>query len=105
MSVMASTMPRPVQRDPQDPLARFLIVSLILHIVLLLFWPQFKRAAGPLQEQLTEVELLPPEAAAPPEVAQVQPQAKEEPPPEEQTNEEDKPIPPVPEKVGEIYYL
>ena len=95
---MASTMPRPAQRDPQDPLARFLIVSLILHIVLLLFWPQFKRAAGPLQEQLTEVELLPPEAAAPPEVAQVQPQAKEEPPPEEQTNEEDKPIPPVPEE-------
>jgi len=95
---MASTMPRPVQRDPQDPLARFLIVSLILHIVLLLFWPQFKRAAGPLQEQLTEVELLPPEAAAPPQVAQVQPQAKEEPPPEEQTNEEDKPIPPVPEE-------
>ena len=98
MSVMASTLPRPAQRDPQDPLARFLIVSLILHFILLLVWPQFKRTAGPLQEQLTEVELLPPEAVAPPQVAQVQPQTKEQPPPEEQPEEEDKPIPAVPEE-------
>ncbi len=101
---MASTLPRPAQRDPHDPLARFLILSLILHLVLLLLWPQFKRAVGPLQEQLTEIELLPPEAAAPPQIAQVRPQAqvqlqvKEEPPPEEPPKEEDKPMPAVPEE-------
>ena len=98
MSVMTSTLPRSAQRDPQDPLARFLILSLILHLVFLLLWPQFKRAAGPLQEQLTEIELLPPEAAARTQMAQVQPQAEEEPPPKEQLREEDKPIPAIPKE-------
>jgi hypothetical protein len=53
----APALPRPAQRDP---LAVFLAVSLILHLLLLLMFPAFQRTqfATP-PEQLTEVELLP----------------------------------------------
>ena len=96
MSVAASTLLRPAQRDP---LVLFLLFSLLLHLILLLLWPQFKRAQAPPQEQLTAVELLPPEALTPPQVAQVPPQVKEpEPPKEEQPQEEQKPPPAVPEQ-------
>ena len=96
MSVAASTLLRPAQRDP---LVLFLLFSLLLHLILLLLWPQFKRAQAPPQEQLTAVELLPPEALTPPQVAQVPPQVKEpEPPKEEQPKEEQKPPPAVPEQ-------
>ena len=96
MSVAASTLLRPAQRDP---LVLFLLFSLLLHLILLLLWPQFKRAQAPPQEQLTAVELLPPEALTPPQVAQVPPQVKEpEPPKEERPKEEQKPPPAVPEQ-------
>ena len=101
MSVAASTLLPPAQRDP---LVLFLLFSLLLHLILLLLWPQFKRAQAPPQEQLTAVELLPPEALTPPQVAQVPPQVKEPEPPkeeqpkEEQPKEEQKPPPAVPEQ-------
>ncbi len=95
MSAAVSTLPRPTQRDP---LARFLLFSLLVHLLLLLLWPQFKRATAPPQEQLTTVELLPPEAFTPPQVAQVPPQVQEPEPAEEQPKEEQPPPPAVPEQ-------
>lgn len=95
MSAAVLTPSPPVQRDP---LARFLLFSLLLHLLLLLLWPQFKRAAAPPQEQLTAVELLPPEAFTPPQVAQVPPQVQEPEPAEEQPKEEQQPPPAVPEQ-------
>lgn len=97
MSVAALTLPRPAQRDP---LVLFLLFSLLLHLILLLLWPHFKRAEAPPQEQLTAVELLPPEALTPPQVAQVPPKVTQ-PPPQEQPQkeqEEQKPPPAVPEQ-------
>ncbi len=95
MSAAVSTLPPPTQRDP---LARFLLFSLLLHLLLLLLWPQFKRATAPPQEQLTAVELLPPEAFTPPQVAQVPPQVQKPEPTEEQPQEEQQPPPAVPEQ-------
>ncbi len=95
MSAAVLTLPPPTQRDP---LARFLLFSLLLHLLLLLLWPQFKRATAPPQEQLTAVELLPPEAFTPPQVAQVPPQVQKPEPAEEQPQEEQQPPPAVPEQ-------
>ncbi len=95
MSAAVSTLPPPTQRDP---LARFLLFSFLLHLLLFLLWPQFKRTAAPPQEQLTAVELLPPEAFTPPQVAQVPPQVQEPEPAEEPPKEEQQPPPAVPEQ-------
>ncbi len=95
MSAAVLTPSPPAQRDP---LVRFLLFSLLLHLLLLLLWPQFKRATAPPQEQLTSVELLPPEAFTPPQVAQVPPQVQEPEPAEEQPKEEQQPPPAVPEQ-------
>lgn len=95
MSAAVLTPSPPAQRDP---LVRFLLFSLLLHLLLLLLWPQFKRATAPPQEQLTAVELLPPEAFTPPQVAQVPPQVQEPEPAEEQPKEEQQPPPAVPEQ-------
>ena len=95
MSAAVLTPSPPAQRDP---LARFLLFSLLLHLLLLLLWPHFKRAEAPPQEQLTAVELLPPEAFTPPQVAQAPPQVQEPEPAEEQPQEEQPPPPAVPEQ-------
>ncbi len=95
MSAAVLTPSPPAQRDP---LVLFLLFSLLLHLILLLLWPQFKRAEAPVEEQLTAVELLPPEALTPPQVAQVPPQVQEPEPVEEQPKEEQQPPPAVPEQ-------
>lgn len=95
MSAAVLTPSPPAQRDP---LVLFLLFSLLLHLILLLLWPQFKRAQAPPEEQLTAVELLPPEAFTPPQVAQVPPQVQEPEPAEEQPKEEQQPPPAVPEQ-------
>ena len=95
MSAAVLTPSPPAQRDP---LVRFLLFSLLLHLLLLLLWPHFKRAEAPPQEQLTAVELLPPEASTPPQVAQAPPQVQEPEPAEEQPQEEQPPPPAVPEQ-------
>ena len=98
MPQMSAAVLIPSPPAQRDPLARFLLFSLLLHLLLLLLWPQFKRATAPPQEQLTAVELLPPEAFTPPQVAQVPPQAQEPEPAEEQPKEEQQPPPAVPEQ-------
>ena len=95
MSAAVLTPSPPAQRDP---LVLFLLFSLLLHLILLLLWPQFKRVQAPPEEQLTAVELLPPEAFTPPQVAQVPPQVQEPEPAEEQPKEEQQPPPAVPEQ-------
>ena len=95
MSAAVLTPSPPAQRDP---LTLFLLFSLLLHLLLLLLWPHFKRAEAPPEEQLTTVELLPPEAFTPPQVAQVPPQVQEPEPVEEQPQEEQQPPPAVPEQ-------
>ena len=98
MPQMSAAVLTPVPPAQRDPLARFLLFSLLLHLLLLLLWPQFKRATAPPQEQLTAVELLPPEAFIPPQVAQVPPQVQEPEPAEEPPKEEQQPPPAVPEQ-------
>ena len=98
MPQMSAAVLTPVPPAQRDPLARFLLFSLLLHLLLLLLWPQFKRATAPPQEQLTAVELLPPEAFTPPQVAQVPPQVQEPEPAEEPPKEEQQPPPAVPEQ-------
>ena len=95
MSAAVLTPSPPAQRDP---LVLFLLFSLLLHLILLLLWPHFKRAEAPPQEQLTAVELLPPDALTPPQVAQVPPQVQQPEPAEEQPQEEQQPPPAVPEQ-------
>lgn len=68
MSTAEFALPRP---GPRDPLAVFLFFSLLLHLLLFLFFPLLERdGPTPPQEQLTEVELLPPLPATPPQIAQ-----------------------------------
>ena len=98
MPQMSAAVLTPVPPAQRDPLARFLLFSLLLHLLLLLLWPQFKRATAPPQEQLTAVELLPPEAFIPPQVAQVPPQVQEPEPAEEPPKEEQQSPPAVPEQ-------
>jgi len=98
MPQMSAAVLTPVPPAQRDPLARFLLFSLLLHLLLLLLWPQFKRATAPPQEQLTAVELLPPEAFTPPQVAQVPPQVQEPEPAEEPPKEEQQSPPAVPEQ-------
>ena len=92
MSLAAALPLRPAQQ--RDPLLIFLIVSLLVHLLLLLLWPHVKQVEPPL-EQLTEVELLPPEPLSPPQIAQAPPRVPE-PPPEPKKEEEPKPVPEVP---------
>lgn len=98
MPQMSAAVLIPSPPAQRDPLARFLLFSLLLHLLLLLLWPQFNRATAPPQEQLTAVELLPPEAFIPPQVAQVPPQVQEPEPAEEPPKEEQQPPPAVPEQ-------
>jgi hypothetical protein len=96
MSVVASSMPRAPQRDP---FALFLFFSILLHLLLFIFFPIFERhSAQPPQEQLAEIELLPPPPPPTPQTpAKVQPlpMEQEQPVPEEKleekTKEEEKP--------------
>src|SRR5215510_7805956 len=76
MSTLALLQPRLVQRDP---LALFLLFSFLLHLFLFLFFPVFRSAPlVPPEEQLTEVELLPPPVQAPPVIAKAEPPIKKE---------------------------
>jgi hypothetical protein len=93
-----AALARPKQRDP---LAMFLFVSLVLHLLLLLLFPAFQRTSFDEvpKEQLTEVDLLPESAPAPPPAALAKvvpppapPVAEEKP----QPREEEKPPPPEP---------
>ena len=103
MTSAVQTLQRPEQRDP---LAVFLFLSLIVHAVLFLFFPTLYRLMPePPQEQLTEVELLPPAppAMAKAELPQVAPPLEEKPieqpkPPVEKPKqpEQTKPKPPEP---------
>jgi len=101
MPSTASILPRPIQRDQRDPLTIFLLLSLLLHFLFLLFFPIWRREPLELpQEQLTEVELLPtPPSPPPPVVAKVEP-PKAEPPPVEKPKppEEQQPKPHAEEK-------
>lgn len=90
MPAIASPMPRAPQRDP---FAIFLFFSILLHLLLFIFFPLLKRSdVPPPQEQLAEIELLPPPPPTPaPRVeAKVQPPTveKETPAPEEKKAEE-----------------
>lgn len=89
MSAIASSFPRDSHRDP---LALFLFFSLLLHLLLLLFFPLWEHTPfAPPQEQFAEVELLPPPPSpTPPAVAKVQPPPieKDKPAPEEKKAEE-----------------
>ncbi|MBM4255700.1 MAG: hypothetical protein FJ147_07360 [Deltaproteobacteria bacterium] len=101
MTTAVQALQRPVQRDP---LAVFLFVSLLVHAVLLLFFPTLYRLMPePQQEKLTEVELLPPTPpppppvvakAEPPQVAPPLPQEKAQPVEKPKPKEQDKPKPP-----------
>jgi hypothetical protein len=71
MSTAIPVFPRFSQRDP---LVIFLVFSLLLHLLLLLFFPLPQRNFLAPQEQLTEVELLPP--TPPPVVAKAEPSPK-----------------------------
>ena len=86
MTSAIPTFPPPPRRDP---LALFLFFSLLAHVVLFFLFPTFSRLIPALpQEQLTEVELLPPSpSSAPPPTPPVM--AKAEPP---------QAAPPLPEK-------
>ena len=95
MSIAAALPLRPAQQ--RDPLLIFLIVSLLVHLLILLLWPHVKRAEPPL-EQLTEVELLPPDPLSPPQIAQAPPQVVEPKPPPEPKKEEPQPVPEVPDQ-------
>jgi hypothetical protein len=85
-----------------DPLAVFLFVSFALHLLLLLLFPAFQRTTfdDAPQEQLTEVELLPEPAPAPPPraIAKAPPPPAQPPVVEEKSTpqEEEKPPPPEP---------
>jgi hypothetical protein len=100
MAMATSLLPQDQQRDR---FAWFLILSIIVHVLMLLFVPLFgKQQLLPPQEQLTEVELLSP--PTPPQLAQrpqpPTPQAKvKEPPPQEKLEkpaEEKQPQQPIP---------
>jgi hypothetical protein len=100
MSVIASPLSPDSQRDP---LALFLFFSLLLHLLFLLFFPFWGRQplTLPPQEQLAEVELLPPTPPpTPPAVAKIQPPLleKEKPTPEEKKLEEKPEEKPEPQK-------
>lgn len=88
MSIAASL---PLRSTERDPFLIFLAVSLLIHLLILLLWPQLKRIQPP-PEQLTEVELLPPEAVAPPLAT---PSKR---PSEPQKKEEPQPVPEVPDQ-------
>jgi len=86
MSVVVSSMPRVPQRDP---LAVFLFFSILLHLLLFIFFPLLERhSVSAPQEQLAEIELLPP----PPPTPAPQVEAKVQPPPveKEQSTPEEK---------------
>lgn len=96
-------MPHTQQRDP---LAIFLFFSILLHLLLFFFFPVLERQRFlPPQEQLAEVELLPPQPQTPaPRVeAKVQPPTvKKETPVPEEKNEKEKPQKrqePLPEQI------
>jgi hypothetical protein len=92
MTSAAQTLQRPAQRDP---LAVFLLFSLLVHAVLFLSFPTLSRLIPESpQEQLTEVELLPsPPPPPPPVVAKAEP-PQVVPPPQEKPNPVEKPEPP-----------
>ena len=104
MSAATFPLPRPQQRDP---VVVFLIFSLLLHLLLLLFFPLAEQDLIVPQEQLTEVEFLPPDepktvakAELPPVVEQPKPPAKPPEPPKEETKQEKvKQPPPLPEQI------
>lgn len=83
MSLATSFLSQDQQRDP---FAWFLLVSLLLHLLALLFLPFMgEHVALPLQEQLAEVELLspptPPQLAPRPQPPAPRAEVKEPPPP------------------------
>jgi hypothetical protein len=104
MLVIAAPLPRTPQRDP---LALFLFFSLLLHLLLFLFLPLPERQSlTPPEEQLAEIELLPPSPpSTPPAMAKAQPPpvvAKEKPEPQEKKPEdkpETKKQEPLPEQI------
>ena len=107
MSTATFPLPRPQQRDP---VAVFLVFSLLLHLLLVLFFPlPAQNFLAPEPEQLTEVELLPPEEPKEPKVvakAELPPVAEQAKPPEppkeeeaKQDKEKEPPPPPLPEQI------
>ena len=107
MSAIALTIPGPMKRDP---IIVFILFSLLLHFLLFVLWPQLQRSSPPL-EQLTEVELLPPETTSletvppalpppdqPKEKELIPPEVKQEPPPTLPENQ----IVSVPDEVNEL---
>src|SRR5713101_8598673 len=86
MPSMSPTFPVLSRSGQRDPLALCLFLSLLVHLLLLLFFPRLPQRVllAPLPEHLTEVELLPPPPLAPPQVAKAEP-PKEKPQPEEKT--------------------
>lgn len=86
--------------ERRDPLAVFLFVSLIAHTLLFLFFPTLYRLMPESrQEQLTEVELLPPPPLpTPPVIAKAEPPQiappQVTPPPQEKPKPVEKPKPP-----------
>src|SRR5215470_18253191 len=97
---MTITIP-PLSYDQQrDPLVLFLVLSLLLHLLVVLFFPlSGRQLETPPQEQLAEVELLPPpilpKPTPRPQPPAPQVEAKEPPPPVQQEapkkQEEEKP--------------
>ncbi|MSQ48172.1 MAG: hypothetical protein EXR78_07260 [Deltaproteobacteria bacterium] len=113
--LQATTAPDPQKQ--RDPLAMFLIVSFVLHLLLVLLFPVFQRRSfdDVTQERLTEVELLPESTPPPRTVAKAtppptpppvvqekpKPQEQETPPPpvvqeKPKPQEQEKPPPPQP---------
>src|SRR5882724_7319954 len=96
MSIAIPSLPNEQQRDP---LLLFLVLSLLLHLLAVLFFPfSGHSVVTPPQEQLAEVELLPPpKSLTPPRpsAAAPRPEAKAPPPPvqkeEPAKKEEEKP--------------
>lgn len=101
MSAATFPLSHPQQRDP---IVVFLIFSLLLHLLLLLFFPFSEQDFLAPQEQLTEVELLPPEEPTVVAKAELPPVAEQpklpEPLKEEEVKQEKaKEPPPLPEQI------
>jgi hypothetical protein len=96
----------PDSQKQRDPLAVFLIVSFVLHLLLVLLFPVFQRTSfdDVPQEQLTEIELLPepaPKPVPPPPPTTVAKATPPPPPPavveeKPKLQEQEKPPPPEP---------
>ena len=106
MSTAILTLPRPQQRDP---LVVFLLFSILFHLLFFLFFPLPEQDfLAPVPEQLTEVELLPPEqpkvvakVELPPVAQPKTPEKTPEDPPKEEKAEEKKSKQPPPEPLPE----